>query len=102
MKVSQFQNLTHKDKRIALVDFYADWCAPCQTMNPVLQQISKDYSKHLNLVKVNVDKSRPVADKFNVRSIPTLVLLNNNKIIWRKSGLIRKSEIKAVIDKSLK
>jgi thioredoxin 1 len=102
MKVSQFQKLTQADKRLALIDFYADWCAPCQTMNPILQQLSRDYSKYISLVKVNVDKSRPVAEKFNVKSIPTLVLLNNNKIIWRKSGLVRKSEIKTVIDKSIK
>lgn len=87
-------------QKLTLVDFYADWCGPCQTVSPIVQQVAKEMSNEINLVKVNVDKSRPVADKFNIKSIPTLLLMDGNKIIWKKTGYITRKELKNKLSKA--
>jgi thioredoxin 1 len=96
MKIAAFNHMINSgSQKLTLVDFYADWCGPCQTVSPIVQQVARELSHKINLVKVNVDKSRPVAEKFNIKSIPTLLLMDGNKIIWKKTGYVTKKELKA-------
>lgn len=96
MKIAAFNHMINSGSRkLTLVDFYAEWCGPCQTVSPIVQQVARELSHKINLVKVNVDKSRPVAEKFNIKSIPTLLLMDGNKIIWKKTGYVTKKELKA-------
>ena len=71
-----------------LVDFYAEWCAPCKTMNPILKNIKKQFGDELKIIKINIDNNQQVASKFQVRGIPTFILFKNNEIKWRQSGII--------------
>jgi len=82
-----------KSQNPVLVDFYADWCAPCQTMNPILESVLSDLNGKIRLVKVNIDKSPQLAQQFGVRSIPHYILFKKGKIIWRKGGIILKREL---------
>ncbi|MEC8617054.1 MAG: thioredoxin [Bacteroidota bacterium] len=85
--MSSFQDLIKGEKPI-LVDFYADWCAPCKAMNPILKSVKSKMGDQIKILKINVDKNQAVADKFNVRGIPTLILFQSNEIKWKKSGLL--------------
>ena len=85
--MSSFQDLIKGEKPI-LVDFYADWCAPCKAMNAILKSVKSKMGDQIRILKINVDKNQAVADKFNVRGIPTLILFKSNEIKWRKSGLL--------------
>ena len=85
--MSSFQDLIKGEKPI-LVDFYADWCAPCKAMNPILKSVKSKMGDQIKILKINVDKNQAVANKFNVRGIPTFILFQSNEIKWRKSGLI--------------
>ena len=85
--MSSFQDLIKGEKPI-LVDFYADWCAPCKAMNPILKSVKNKMGDQIKILKINVDKNQAVADKFNVRGIPTLILFQSNEIKWKKSGLL--------------
>ena len=85
--MSSFQDLIKGEKPI-LVDFYADWCAPCKAMNPILKSVKSKMGDQIKILKINVDKNQAVADKFNVRGIPTFILFQSNEIKWRKSGLL--------------
>ena len=85
--MSSFQDLIKGEKPI-LVDFYADWCAPCKAMNPILKSVKSKMGDEIKILKINVDKNQAVANKFNVRGIPTFILFQSNEIKWRKSGLI--------------
>ena len=76
-----------------LVDFYADWCGPCQTLSPVLEKVVDELQGKVTLFKVNVDKHPQLAQQFAIRSIPHLMLFKRGKILWRKGGLLTSAEL---------
>lgn len=82
-----------------LVDFYADWCGPCQAMAPVLKEVAKAHEGKVKIIKVDVDKNQPLAQKFGVRSIPTLILFKDGKLIWRKAGMVTTRELSTMLEK---
>ena len=90
--MSSFQDLIKGEKPI-LVDFYADWCAPCKAMNPILKSVKSKMGDQIKILKINVDKNQAVANKFNVRGIPTFILFQSNEIKWRKSGLLEENNL---------
>jgi thioredoxin 1 len=75
-----------KDK-VVLVDFWAGWCAPCRIMAPVLNEVANELSGSKNVGKVNIEQFRSLAGKYNIRSIPTMVLFKNGKEIKRFVGI---------------
>jgi len=82
-----------------LVDFYADWCGPCQMASPVLEELAKEYEGKVRFGKVNVDQGQTLAQKYGVMSIPTLIIFQNGKEVARQVGFSGK---KALIDLILK
>jgi thioredoxin 1 len=80
-----------------LVDFYADWCAPCRMMAPILQQVSKEMEGKVKVIKVNVDKNGDAAQKYQIRSIPTMILFRNGKVQWQGVGVMQADQIKSII-----
>jgi len=83
-----------------LVDFYADWCAPCKMMAPVLLQVSKEMEGKVKVIKIDVDKNEEVARKYQIRSIPTMILFKNGKILWQGVGVMQADQLKAIIQKN--
>lgn len=75
-----------------LVDFYADWCGPCKMLSPIVDEVAKE-NDDIKVVKVNVDESQNTAIKYQVMSIPTLVVIKNGNEVNRSVGLIDKQEI---------
>ena len=69
-----------------LVDFYATWCGPCQTMMPILDQVKNKLGNAVRILKIDVDKNPDIADKFKIRGVPTFVLFKAGEILWRQSG----------------
>lgn len=80
-----------------IIDFYADWCGPCKLISPALEAISKEI-KSVKFAKVNVDDSPNIAGKFDVRSIPTLVVISDGKELDRIIGVLPKDTLKAKIE----
>lgn len=76
-----------------LVDFYADWCGPCQTMNPIIETVLDELAGKIKLLKINVDKHPQLSQQFAVRSIPHYILFKRGKILWRKGGLMTKKDL---------
>jgi len=94
--MSTFNELISSNQPV-LVDFYADWCAPCRMMAPILQQVSGEMEGKVKVVKVNVDKNREAATKYGIRSIPTLILFQNGEIKWQGVGVIQADQIKQIV-----
>lgn len=69
-----------------LVDFFATWCGPCQTMAPILDRLKEKMGTNIRILKIDVDKNISVADKFKVRGVPTFILFQKGEILWRESG----------------
>ena len=82
------------DKSIALVDFYADWCGPCKMIAPIIEEIANERSD-ISVGKINVDESSALAIKYNVMSIPTLIVFKDGKEYNRIIGYSPKEEILA-------
>lgn len=77
---------------LVLVDFYADWCAPCRIFSPIVEEVAEENS-NIKVVKVNVDESQATAIKYQIVSMPTLVVIKNGNEVTRSIGVISKSEI---------
>ena len=84
-----------------LLDFYADWCGPCQVMLPTVEKIATDFKDELLVAKVNVDLNRELAHYFNIRSIPTLAILQDGEVVDRLVGLQTENKLKQRIDNLL-
>lgn len=72
---------------LVLVDFYADWCGPCKMMSPILQEVKATMKEAVKIIKVNVDQHQDLASHFMVRGVPTLMLFQEGKMLWRQSGV---------------
>lgn len=80
-----------------LVDFYADWCAPCRMMSPILEQMSEDFADKVKIIKINTDKNEQVSMHFGIRSIPTMILFQKGEILWRHSGTMSAQDLSQVL-----
>ncbi|MCO4782378.1 MAG: thioredoxin [Candidatus Cloacimonetes bacterium] len=84
-----------------LVDFWAEWCGPCKMMLPVLEELSSEYGESLKIYKANVEENPKLAQKFKVRSIPSMILFKDGEAIKTMVGALGKDELKQKIDNSL-
>jgi thioredoxin 2 len=78
-----------------VVDLWAPWCGPCRFVSPILEQLAKEYAGRLKVVKVNVDENQRLARQFDARSIPTIVVLRDGKVVDRIVGAMPKPELSA-------
>lgn len=92
-----FQNEIIKSSIPVLVDFWAPWCGPCKMIAPHLEEISKQYADKLKVAKINVDDASDIATRYNVMSIPTLLLFKNGEIMDKKVGALSKSDLEKMI-----
>ncbi len=83
------------------VDFWAEWCGPCRMVGPVVKELAGDYDGKVNFVKVNVDNAGPIAQKYNIFSIPTLILFKNGEPAAQQVGAASKEAYKNMIDRAL-
>ena len=71
-----------------LVDFYAEWCGPCQIMKPRILDVAERMGDDIKVIQINVDKEKELATRFRIASVPTLIIFKNGKQQWRQSGII--------------
>jgi len=94
--MSNFLEIINKPIPV-LIDFYADWCGPCQVMRPVLKDVKSELGEKVAIIKINVDKNQTLAQKFQIRGVPTFMIFKNGKQLWRQSGVLNKENLVEVL-----
>ncbi|WP_254821248.1 MULTISPECIES: thioredoxin family protein [Haloglomus] len=85
---------------VNLYDFHADWCGPCKTQDPILDELKEDWGDRFDLEKVNVDEEQDVANEYQVRSLPTLIIENDDGIVERFVGVTQRDDIEDALERA--
>jgi len=84
-----------------LVDYWAEWCGPCKSIAPILEQVASEYEGRVKIAKINVDENKLVPAKFAIRGIPTLMLFKNGNVEATRVGALSKSQLTAFLDSNI-
>ena len=95
---SNFQEEVLNSKLPVLVDFWASWCGPCRMLSPIVDQIAEEYAGKVKVGKVNVDEELNLAMRFQVGSIPTLLVFREGQVVHQSVGVIPKSQVEALLN----
>ncbi len=94
---SSFNDIVNS-KEVVLVDFFGKWCRPCQVLMPILKDVKEELDEVVKIVKIDIDKNQALVDKYQVRSVPTMILFKDGAPKWRQSGVLQKKDIVHVIE----
>jgi thioredoxin 1 len=101
LTASNFKEQVLQSSQPVLVDFWADWCAPCKVLAPTISEVAKEYSGRLKVGKVDVDKHEALVEQFSVEGFPTVLLFKDGKVVDRTLGVVEKSVLQEKINKLL-
>ena len=88
-----FENEVLNSDKVCLVDFYADWCGPCKMMSPIIEEIADELGDKVKVGKVNSDENMELAEKYQIMSIPTIMVIKNGQVVKTFVGVTNKEEI---------
>ena len=94
--MNKFTEIINSDRPV-LVDFFATWCGPCKMLAPILKEVKDTLGESITIIKIDVDKNQHISSEFQVRGVPTMILFQNGKQLWRQSGVLSKNEITKII-----
>ncbi len=100
MANTNFSELINSE-RPTLVDFSAEWCGPCKMMAPILVELKFKMDEKIRIIKIDIDRNPQVAHRFQVQSVPTLILFKKGNAVWRQSGVMVAEQLKGIIAKHI-
>ena len=87
------------DSKPVIVDFHALWCGPCKTQSPILKQVADELGERVRVIKIDVDQNQAIAARYQIQSVPTLMIFQNGKILHKLSGLHTKAQLVSMVFK---
>lgn len=98
---SNFKETVLDSNKVALVDFWAEWCGPCKAIGPMIEELSKEYEGKAVVGKVDVDNNPETAMKYGIRNIPTILFIKNGQVVDKQVGAVPKASLAAMLNKHL-
>ena len=98
---SNFKETALSGNKVAVVDFWAEWCGPCRLVGPIIEELAKDYDGKVIVGKMNVDDNQEIPMKYGIRSIPTILILKNGEIVDKHVGTTTKAALTQKIEAAL-
>ncbi len=99
-QMSSFKEIISSEKA-TLIDFYADWCAPCKMMPPILKEVSQKLGDQIRIIKIDVDKNPQLSTKLNIQGVPTLAIYKGGEMKSRQSGVVPAHQLIPIIQQYL-
>ena len=93
-----FNDIIQGEKPV-LVDFFATWCGPCKYQGPILEELASAIGDEARIIKIDIDRNQAVAAKYNVRSVPTLMIFKNGEVLWKEAGVKEKADLVTLLGK---
>ena len=93
-----FNDIIQGDKPV-LVDFFATCCGPCKYQGPILEELATAIGDEARIIKIDIDRNQAVAAKYNVRSVPTLMIFKNGEVLWKEAGVKEKADLVTLLGK---
>lgn len=98
---NDFNEQVVKSSSPTLVDFWAEWCAPCKSIAPVVEELAEKYDGKVKIGKLNVDENPKTATQYGIRGIPTLLLFKDGKVVHQMVGVKSKTEMQKILDSNI-
>jgi thioredoxin 1 len=98
---SNFEEKVLSSGKVAVVDFWAQWCGPCRAIAPIIEELADEYAGSALVGKVDVDANQELAMQYSIRSIPTILILKDGEVVEKHVGAITKPALKAKLDQHL-
>ncbi|GHP14827.1 thioredoxin [Lentilactobacillus fungorum] len=92
---------TEVNNKLTVIDFWAPWCGPCKILDPILEELEKDYGDRMKFAKMNVDGNQAIAEKYHVLSVPSLVVFKNGQAVEKVTGVYPKEKLAKYFDQKL-
>jgi thioredoxin 1 len=95
--MAKFSDIINSEQPV-LIDFFAEWCGPCKMVSPIIQEVAKETSGKVKVIKIDVDKNQALASKLGIRGVPTLMVYQNGKQKFRQAGVLQKQQILEILN----
>ena len=95
--MAKFSDIINSELPV-LIDFFAEWCGPCKMVSPIIQEVAKETSGKVKVIKIDVDKNQALASKLGIRGVPTLMVYQNGQQMFRQAGVLQKQQILDILN----
>jgi thioredoxin 1 len=92
-----FENIIN-DTRLVVVDFHAEWCGPCKMQSPILKEVASEFGERIRVIKIDVDQNNEIAGRYQIQSVPTLMIFQHGEVKYKHSGVHTKPQLVKVIN----